>query len=358
MADWTKEFESSYRAVRVSRTTLMETEVIKNAILSGSTITRNVDTEEYDRGNIVVAGDIDVGSDFLRIYLDATFADGTTESVPLGTFTVKAPKRSIRNDRSTREVVLSGLLSDVAEDDFEYPVTIPTGSNIVNEAVAIIRACGLDVVYDANDKTLTSQWVVGVGGKDDSPTSKLAIVNKLMELVDYHAAFTDPMGRVILTKYKDPADRSPSHVFEEGPLARFLTEAEEERDSSDVANVVVATFTTQDTETRGIAYDDDPRSPYSTVTLGRRKVKRYEYQDGATQAQANAKAAELLKTQQSVIRRVTLSHVYAPVTCNDVVGVEWPTANVHGSYAIRTQSIQLGAGCLTKSELRRFERGY
>lgn len=358
MPDWTKPFKAAYRLVRVSRSTLMELETLPNAVLDGSTITRNVDTTEYESASVKIVGAIDIGSDLARIYFDATFEDGTTEHVALGTFSVATPKRDVHGALSEWDVKLSGRLADVNEDEFERPVTIPAGSYAVAEAAAILQGCGLDVIADESSWQLSADWVVGLGNNDESPTSKLAVVNQLLSLAGFSSAITDGHGRALLRKYRDPADRNPSHTFAEGPLARFLSEAKDERDVSDVANVVVVVYSTQDAETIGVAYDDDPRSPYSTATLGRRKVKRYSYQDGATQAQADAKAAELLRTQQSVIHRVTLSHVYAPVTCTDVVGVEWPTAGISDTFAIRTQSIQLGAGCLTKSELRRFERGY
>ena len=358
MADWSQPFTASYRLVRVSRSTLMEVETLPNAVLQGSTITRNVDTTDYESASIKVVGSIPSGSDFARVYLDATFEDGTTEHVALATLSPVVPSRTVTGQLSEWAVKLRGRLAEVAEDEFERPVTIPAGSNAVAEAAAILQGCGFEVVADESDWALSSDWVVGLGGTEDSPTDKLAVVNKLLSLAGFASAITDGMGRAVLRRYRDPSDRNPSHTFAEGPLARFLSEAEDERDTSDVANVVVAVYSTQDAETIGVSYDDDPRSPYSTATLGRRKVKRYSYQDGATQAQADAKAAELLRTQQSVIHRVTLSHVYAPVTCTDVVGVEWPTAGISDTFAIRTQSIQLGAGCLTKSELRRFERGY
>lgn len=358
MADWTQPFVAAYRLVRVSRTTLMELGTLPNAVLDGSTITRNVDTTEYESASVKMVGSVDVGADLLRVYLDATFEDGTTEHVALGTFSVATPKRDVRGALSEWEVKLSGRLADVNEDEFERPVTIPAGSYAVAEAAAILQGCGLDVIYDESSWQLSADWVVGLGSSDDSPTSKLAVVNQLLSLAGFSSAITDGYGRALLRQYRDPADRAPSLTFAEGVNARFLTEAEDERDVTDVANVVVAAYSTQDSTTIGTAYDDDPRSPYGISTLGRRKVKRYEYNDEATQVQADAKAEELLRTQQSVIHRVTLSHVWSDVLPTDVVGVEWPTAGISDTFAVRTQSIQLGAGCLTKSELRRFERGF
>ena len=77
-----------------------------------------------------------------------------------------------------------------------------------------------------------------------------------------------------------------------------------------------------------------------------------------TQAQADAKAAELLDNQLSVVRRVTIKHVWCGARTGDVVALEWPSVGISGNFAIRRQTIAVGsAGCICTSELRRFERG-
>jgi hypothetical protein len=355
---WDRSYTSSYRLMRVDRETGYEVSAIPN-VVNGGSINRNIDTATYESGKLSVVGTVDVGRDLVRLYHDAVLRDGSTMTEAIGTFLPNVPSKDIHGATSESELELDGRLTELAEDEFERPVTIPAGSYAVEEARAIAIGAGLEVVADESDWQLSSDWVVGMGGGADEPTDKLGVINKLLGLAGFSSARTDPFGRVLMQRYRDPSSASPEYVFSEGPDARFLTEATEERDKSGVCNVVIVVYSTQDEETRGVAYDDDPRSPYSTVSTGRRKVKRYEYQDGATQAQADAKAEELLKTQQSVIHRVNLQHVFRPdVTCGTVVGCEWPSQGISGSFAVRTQSLALGAGCLTKSELRRFERGF
>lgn len=351
-------FSSSYRAVRVSRETGMEVSVIPN-VINGGSITRNIDTAEYESGDVDIVGALDVGADLVRLYHDITHWDGTTESYPIATMLPNVPSKELRGPLATSGVKLSGRLSELAEDEYEYPVIIPAGANAVEEARAIAVGAGLEVVADQSDWTLSADWVVGMGGEADEPTDKLGVVNRLLSIAGFASARTDPYGRVVMARYRDPSEQSPVVTFREGEEATFLNDAKVERDKSSVANVVIVVYSTQDDEVRGVAYDDNPLSPYSTVTTGRRKTARYEYSDLATQEQANAKAEELLRTQQSVIHRVTLSHVYEPaIACGDPVGLEWATHGISGTFTVRTQKVEMGAGCITESELRRFERGY
>ena len=117
MPDWKKRFAASYRFMRVDRKTGLDVERLRN-IRNGGSIERNQDTS-YETGKIDYLGTLDLGSDLLRIYLDATFPDDTTVSEPLGTFVVSTPKRSTGYNSS--EADLSGRLSEVAEDECRRP---------------------------------------------------------------------------------------------------------------------------------------------------------------------------------------------------------------------------------------------
>ena len=111
------------------------------------------------------------------------------------------------------------------------------------------------------------------------------------------------------------------------------------------------------------AWDTDPNSPLSTVSRGRAITKSYSYSDlpeGKTDAErrdyADRRAATLLKTAQSVIRRVTLTSAYTPTGINDTVNIDYPTCGVSGKFQIRTQRLSLLGGCPTEVECRQFRR--
>lgn len=356
MADWTKPFEASYRFMRVSRSTGYETEQLEG--IRGGTLTINQDTATFESASVDTAEFFDLGADLVRGYLDAAFEDGTTESVRLGTWLASIPSREVDGESESCTAYLDGRLVELQQDSFDAPIVIPSGENIVGYAEGIATAIGLDVSATSSGATLGSEWVFGLDSDSDgSGGSKLDAVNALLSMAGYSSASTDEMGRVVMAPYVDPSRRNPVWTFAEGESATFLARATEERDSRDVANVVLAIFETDSSTIVGEAIDDDPQSPYSTVSLGRRKVAKYIYNDTATQSAANAKAEELLATNQATIRRVTLQHVYCPARVGDVVRVEWPSAGIDGSYVIRTQQVEIGsAGCLTTSELRAFER--
>ena len=356
MADWHRPFTATYRFMRVSRSTGYETAQLDG--IKGGTLQLNQDTATFESATLGTASYFDLGADLVRGYLDAEWEDGTAESVCLGTWLATIPGRSVDGVQETCTAYCDGRLQELQDDSFSAPVTVDAGENIVSTAAAIAQQAGLTVVYTPSDAVLGSAWTFGMQSQgEEDGGSKLDAVNSLLSLAGYSAASTDALGRVVMAPYVDPDRRTPVWTFEEGVNATFLSKAEEERDSRDVCNVVLAIYESDEQTTIGEAVDDDPMSPYSTVRLGRRKVAKYTYNDSATQAKADAKAAELLKTQQSTIRRVKLSHVHCPARVGDVVQVKWPSAGISGTYVVRTQTVDIGsAGCLTQSELRAFER--
>lgn len=356
MADWHEPFEASYRFMRVSRSTGYETGQLDG--IRGGTLQINRDTATFEGGTVATAALLDLGSDLVRGYLDAEWEDGSAESVCLGTWLASIPSRDVDGPLDSCTAYLDGRLQELQDDSFSAPIVVDAGENIVSTARAIAEQAGLAVNATPSDAVLGAAWAFGLesdGG--EAGGSKLEAMNSLLALAGYSAAYTDPMGTVIMSPYVDPPRRQPVWIFEEGIAATFLAEAREERDSREVANVVLAIYESDGQTTVGEAVDDDPMSPYSTVSLGRRKVAKHSYRSAATQAEADAKADELLRTNQSTIRRVTLRHVRCPARVGDVVEVRWPSAGISGTYVVRTQTVEIGsAGCLTTSELRAFER--
>lgn len=86
MADsWTRPFDASYDFVRVSRETGLELDFVRD-IENGGSIERNANTALYETASLDFADKFDVGNDFLRVYLNASFSDGSERRECLGTF--------------------------------------------------------------------------------------------------------------------------------------------------------------------------------------------------------------------------------------------------------------------------------
>lgn len=358
-----------YRFAMVSRSTGLE--VDSNVpVLSGGTITRNDDTRIKESAEVSLADEYDFGPNFLRIFLDAEWDDGTEVEVPLGTFIPVVPSRSVTGLSSTYSVKLYGRLQELLDDSFPGPVMVPPGTNAVEYAASVCRGCGLDVIADASGYVTTNARMYGVGADQNNSevgTTKLDCVNDLLSLAGFRAAMTDEMGRVLLRRYIDPSEMPVAWSFSEGPSAKFVGEFEEERDYTSAANHVIVRYGSLKDGTGkvivGEAWDTDPASDLSTVSRGRTITSSYTYQDlpeGKTDADmtayANSRARTLLLTAQSIIKRETFTHVYAPVNINQAISVDFPSGGVVDRFQVRTQTLRLVGGCPIECEARKFKR--
>ena len=364
MADWTRRFDSSFRFMRVSRATGLETGRLPG-FQPGGSIERNLDTELKESGSVGHVGSLDVDSDLVRVWMDARFPGGGAESVALGTFLPSVSSRSYDGIASTSTVKLEGRLKELAQSDFPQPFMLPAGTDLVAYAAQIAEGAGLAVEADASAYRSTVPLYYGLqtgGNEADASGSKLAVVNDLLARAGFDSARTDPMGTVLMRKTLGIAERKPVWAFAEGRSARFLRGITDERDTSGVANVVYCVFTgaaedggEQETVV-GYAIDDDPSSPWSVQALGREVVARYDYNEYADQNAANAKAREMLDSTRSVKRVVTVSHVYAPIAPADAVQVAYASGGVRETMGVRTMRLQLVDGCLTETEMRAYGR--
>lgn len=354
-----------YRFMRVSRKTGNETEVIR--ALKGGSVTRNDDTRIKESAEASLVDAYDFGPDLVRIHMDAVTVGGRQLTAVLGTFLPVVPSRSISGANSTHSLKMYGRLQELLDDKFPTPYQVAKGSDAVAVARKICEGAGLSVVADPSDYRTSNVRYYGVGANQsnsDTGDTKLDAVNDLLTLADFRGAWTDAMGVVHLTKYRDPADIAESWSFVEGPTARFETSMSEEYDYTDTANHVVVRYGSgEDTPIVSEAWDTDPNSPLSTVSRGRTITRAYTYNDlpeGSSaadrQSYADKRAATLLKTAQSVIRRVTITTAYTPTKINDTATLRFPTGGIDGKYQIRTQTLSLLGGCPTQVELRQFRR--
>lgn len=364
---WGERFaETRYRFMRVSRATGDETEVIR--CLKGGSITRNDDTRIKESAEASLVESYDFGPDLVRVHMSVRTVSGATMDAALGTFLPVVPSVDISGARHTHSLKMYGRLQELLDDKFSRPYTVEPGSDAVAVAAKICTDAGLEVIAEGSDYRTTNVRYYGVGASQsnsETDDSKLGAVNDLLDLAGFRSAHTDAMGRVVLERYRDPADIQTSWDFSEGPSARFEMDMSEEYDYTSAANHVVVRYG-GDGDTEAIvaeAWDTDPNSPLSTVSRGRTITRAYSYTDlpeGKTDADrrdyASKRAATLLKTAQSVIRRVTMTTAYTPTGINDTVNIEYPTGGVSGKFQIRTQRLSLLGGCPTEVECRQFRR--
>jgi hypothetical protein len=355
--DWTLPFAASYRYMRVSRKTGEEIERVYG-IKAGGTITRNRDTSIKQSATFEASSYIDLGADYLRVYMDCDFLgkqDNCTEC--LGTYLLSQPQRDIKSGYYNASITAYSVLQILADAQFEGVLILPKGTNPVTAAKEIIEACGLEVIADSYDGVIEYARTYGIGD-ENSDGSKLECVNDLMDSAGFSAAVPDAYGRVLLKRYYIPSERKQTHAFVEGKNARFLPEMTEVEDRFGVANCVKVIYSNEEGYVIGTARDDDPSSPYSTVNVGREvwRVDRPSYE--LTQEEATARAQKLLQTENNARKKVQIDHTYVPLELGDIVMVDYPSGGINEEkFFVRTMTYDLSkGGCLMQSNIKTFNQ--
>ena len=353
--DWSIPFRASYRLMRVSARTRLETSTVRH-VVSGLTIERNRDVSVKESATLTSTESLDFGADWLRIYLEADFMGAQPSATEcLGTFLVSQPRRTVGRAVSLSECDLYSTLRSVADVAFPGTKTVPVGANPVDAAQQVIESCGLQVVREPGGTRLAKARTYGLTS-EGGDGSALECANDLLQAGGYWAAYPDAYGRVLLRRYLLPSERPVSATFSEGPGCRFLADMTDEFDKFGVANCAKVVWSGESGAVVGVARDDDPESPFSTATVGR-EIWHVEYSsEELTEATARARAVEILASDANVTRRITLEHTYRPLALNEVVRLDYPTGGIEGDFFVRTMTLDgTRGGLLTRTEVKTFD---
>jgi hypothetical protein len=122
-----------------------------------------------------------------------------------------------------------------------------------------------------------------------------------------------------------------------------------DHDLYSIPNVVEVVYTQNGYNERVEVVNDDPNSPTSTVSRGRRKVKRIEnpnFNGLPTRAEIEKYAEKALKELSTVEYKISYSHAYCPVRVGDCVRLDYVAAGLRNVKAkVISQSIKCDAAC-------------
>lgn len=284
---------------------------------------------------------LNIGFDYLRVYLDADDGNGT-ESVALGTFMVSTPQQSVSDLGTSGTATCYSLLQIAADEGLDGNLTIPAGTNLISYAAGLLTARGLRVdIQAASTATAAQDTVFG------TDSTVLDVVIWCTQAAGFGTPLLDGYGTVMFQPYSDPADKSPVRTYGTDSAVLFPSYGHE-LDTFAWPNKVIVTCSTPDTVYTGSAVNSDPAHPYSTVNRGRVVTATYDVDNLTSNVECDAKAAALL-AQVSEVESVEIEHLYDGGNLQDVVSVM-----DRGAFAIVEQEITLDTGCPVRDRARRF----
>jgi hypothetical protein len=239
--------------------------------------------------------------------------------VPAGVFLCAAPVEQWTATGLKRQVELTDKLSildqDIASGD---PAGISAysaaaGANVITLVQTLIGETGeLYPAIQPDTKTLPAPLVWDIG------TTRLKIINDLLDAGGYFSLFCDGWGQYQALPYVQPSDRVPVYEsiapFSDGPQSLMDPAWTRDRDIYSIPNryLVVSQGDGTTAALTSLATNTDPASPYSFSSRGRWITQVEIGVEAVDQAALDTIAAARLSSATSVTNQITLDHIFLP----------------------------------------------
>lgn len=285
-----------------------------------------------------------------RIKVEYVLDEGTADerAWSLGVYFSASPTSTYTSRGNASSVeVYDGLLA-LDEDALPEPLYCPVGMNPITEVLAQLAIVGANrAAVLPTSKTLRSALTFKVG------TTRLQVVNALLDAIDYFAIWCDGDGVYRIQPYVEPLMRPVEWRFTDDPDTSIIgDEITVEADTYSVPNRVVgisrtngevAPLTAEKTIT-------DTSSPYHHSKLGRWRTEVMQDVEVTDQEDLQKKVDRRLKEASSILRKITLRHGWVPITINSVVTLD--ALDITGRFTVINQSIPFDPKGLVTSTLR------
>jgi hypothetical protein len=338
MVNWLGTMQQTFEYYKVDPGTWKDISKIENVI--SSSINRDGSAETLGSASINVNEPL--GECYIRIYL-ITIQNGVREKHPLGTFLVQTP--SYNFDGKTKSITLDAYtpLLELKENYPPLGYSILKGENILNTAFRLVRENLRAPIYETtNGEVLYTNFVAAT---DDT---WITFLSDLLSNAKYKFGL-DELGRVLFLPDQDTRSLQPVWTYTDDNSSILYPSLDIDHDLYGIPNVVEVIYSNGNRYYHGEAVNDDPNSPISTVSRGRRithRVTNPSILGNPTQTQIQEYAEQLLREMSTLEYTITYKHGYCPVRLGDCVRLNYKRAGLNGIKAkVISQTIDCVPGC-------------
>ena len=331
--NWAKGYTATYYMTRVDPSTWRDVERYE---LTGGSIKRSadglresatVDCTRYPQGV----------ERWVRIYLD-TQQGGASDHVPLFTGLATSPGESVDGNIRASSLECYSVLKPADDVKLLRGWYAPQGANggtVIRDLLSVTPA----PVTVADGAPVLAAHVIA-----ENNETRLTMVNKILTAINWRIRIGGDGGISV-----EPPSDTPAATFD--PLENDVIEThiDIKTDWFSLPNVYVAI---QDDLT-GIARDDDPDSPLSTVSRGREVWQQESGCKLADNENIASYARRRLKEAQRAWFSASYNRRYYPnVIPGDTVRIHYPAQGLDGNYVVTSQTVALTHGATTSEEIK------
>lgn len=338
MIDWTKSMQQTFEYYEVDPHTWRDKRKITT--ITSSTIDRDSEKNTLGSASYNMTGMLN--ECYLRTYLIA-IQNGFRYKIPLGTNLIQSPSDDF--DGKKHNMSYDGYTSLIELTENKPPVGyyVQAGENTLDYVGRMTREqVRAPVVFGSSNHKVYSDFISNT--EDDW----LTFLSDLMLDANYEYNI-DEMGRVLFAPVQDVASLRPVWTYTDDNSSILYPSISIDRDLYQIPNVVEVYYSHDAWNYYSIVVNDDPNSPTSTVSRGRKITHRVVNPDlvgVATQRQIDEYATNLLRKLSEIEYRVTYKHGYCPVRVGDCVRLDYSRAGLNDVKAkVVAQTIECKTGC-------------
>lgn len=354
MVDWTSSMQQDFEFYVVEPDSWRDERKLTN--IKSCSISRDSETDTLGSASFDTTELL--GECYIRVYL-VTNQNGVTERHPLGTFLAQTP--SISFDGKVRSMSLDAYtpLIELKEnqppigffiqryDNINYPyTTLDKAWDLVNEHARAPVLRPVDETSNSNNGMRLSYDFIA-----ETNETWLNYIRSLLSKANYEFAL-DPMGNISFVRTRKLDELIPIWTYDDSNSSILYPDVTIKQDMFDVPNVVEVTHSSVFRNFKVTKENNNPNSPVSTVTRGRKIVHRehnptgisnYPSKDGN---EVEVYAENLLESLSTIQCTVTYTHGYCPVKLGDCVLLNYAKAGLNNVKArVISQNIKCTPGC-------------
>ena len=329
--DWNKGYSAIYYAAFVDPGTWRDIERFE---ITGGSISRQ-------DSDLMESADLDCvnynqGERWVRVWMD-TLQRGSSGHNALFTGLACCPSEDIEGFRIDTQVQLYSVLKpadDVLLPRGWYAAAGVSGALIIRDLLSVSPA---PVIIDGEAPALAQAIIA------EDTESRLTMAHKILDTIGWRFRISG-MGEIHIC----PKASEVSARFDTLENDSIEPKLSKKFDWFACPNVFRAVADDLSATVR----DDDPDSPLSTVSRGREIWKEETACDLAEGESVADYAIRRLKEEQMVETSVSYDRRYHPdVLVSDWVYLNYPKQGIVGTFQVKNQSIELGAGCPTSEDV-------
>lgn len=312
-------------------------------VVSGSgKLTFNVHNEIKTGGQLIYKGE-EIDWDIRRIKVNYHFRTRFGEDGwPLGVYLVTTPEDQYSPDGVSRQLDLMDKLKILIDDKVEWTYTVPAGTVVTDRVKFLLGSTNETqvTVEDSDEVTqATLTWPVG--------TSKLRIINDLLESINYFSVWVDLEGYFRVHPYVKPRSRPIAFTFKSGEKSIFSGSYTRVKDRYNLPNKYIV---------KGQSDGDSAYVPRGTAIdevrykkLGRWVAITEDGVEATSQEKYNELAERRLFNAQTTNAKIKIQHAAIPPEMNGRIKFDSKWVDVES--VMQEMEVPLKAGALSSTQL-------